>query len=341
MTQGVSGRAAEQDQRTKNSALLLKSLSSFQIISFCWTHFTPQYWYNINTNISSHNQFMLLDILIDSFVTWFSMGGQNELRMIPIDSMAAWLYDSLCTGNILLQVHLSGPGLQVLSDDWMYGKTEPYTLPNPLCWITCTHPCLQSAACWVQEVRGGVKRRASWEHTFGSSLISISWSPTNWQLLFSDVFGEMKASSSCPLRTDPRSRLPFLCQNCPLGDRHLHRAHATLSLIASTSPGRNWLNRKIINAWQWQCWWSPQTQVSEYVSKGVLPGNAGVASWDKWRLTAQNPYLLPGEGKWSPREMGHRKPLVLPGSIRLSCCERKGPEKFQWGACLCSWVPRG
>lgn len=97
MTQGVSGRAAEQDQRKKNSALLLKSPQSFQIIGFRQ--------YNINTNISSHHQFILQAALFDSFPCLVLMGGQNELRTIPIDSGATWLYDWSSTGDILRKVH--------------------------------------------------------------------------------------------------------------------------------------------------------------------------------------------------------------------------------------------
>lgn len=72
------------------------------------------------------------------------------------------------------------------------------------------------------------------------------------------------------------------------------------------------------------------TQVSECVSKAVLPHSAGAASWDKGRL-ASSQSLPPGQGKWSPRRSCQRKSLVLRGSIGLACCEWTRPENCQGG----------
>lgn len=243
MTQGVPGRAAEQDQGRKNSALLLKSPHSFQIISFCWTHFIRQY--NINTNISSHTQVILLAALFDSF-SCLDLHGRAEWTEDYSNGLSGHL--TSCTGDIPLKVHLSGPGLQVLPDDWMCGKTEPSTLAKSVLLNRWRIPLSVVSSIPAVGRWGGVRRRAFWEHVFGLSLISFSWSPTNWQLLFSDTSGEMNTSNSCPLWMGPSSHLPFLCQYCPLGGWDPRGAHNTLSLIASASPGRNWLNRKIINA---------------------------------------------------------------------------------------------
>lgn len=214
------------------------------------------------------------------------MVGQNKLRTIPIDSVTTWLH--------VLRYSSKGTFVWTWSAGsfwWMCGKTEPSNLAKSV--LLNRWYILLSAVSSIPGAgrQGGVRRRAFWEHIFGLSLISITWSPTNWQFLFSDAAGEMNTSNSCLLWTGPSSRLPFLCQYCPLGGWHLRGAQNTLSLIASTSPGRNRLNRKIINAEEWQCWWSPQTQVSERVSKAVLPHSTGAASWDKGRLLAQNPYL--------------------------------------------------
>lgn len=99
--------------------------------------------------------------------------------------------------------------IQVLPGDGVGGKTEPSTLAEHV--LNCSHMSL-STACSPPGTGRWIKRRAVWEHIFGSSLISISWSPTNWQLLFSDVSGERNTSCSCSLRTGRSSRLSSFCE---------------------------------------------------------------------------------------------------------------------------------